>query len=232
MERGRAQLSPLKPVSRVTKGAGDASNPHAPVVHRGPETHSLVGRYYDPTTGQFLSVDPLVDETGEAYVYTGDDPVNSTDPDGTRPRPPHPGPFGPFIEIQPIPNSVSSGGDTLTSIKVGARAEPYHPDWVAEVTVQVLRNGEPFWETTKPYHVGLDTIWFPIDLVTPPGDYTVTAEMEAFVGPPIEASPQEFSVTEGKKNPSPVWTQIPSGPVLQPQAIGLDSWVSDTCPPQ
>lgn len=47
------------------------------------QTHeSLVGRYYDPATGQFISVDPLVDETGQPYAYTGDDPVNGTDPTG------------------------------------------------------------------------------------------------------------------------------------------------------
>ena len=39
-------------------------------------------RYYDPSTGQFLSVDPLVDETGQAYSYTGNDPVDETDPSG------------------------------------------------------------------------------------------------------------------------------------------------------
>jgi hypothetical protein len=44
--------------------------------------HVVVGRYYDPATGQFLSVDPMVDETLEAYVYAGDDPVDSTDPIG------------------------------------------------------------------------------------------------------------------------------------------------------
>jgi hypothetical protein len=43
---------------------------------------SLVGRYYDPGTGQFISVDPLVNETGQPYAYTGDDPVNGTDPLG------------------------------------------------------------------------------------------------------------------------------------------------------
>ena len=32
--------------------------------------------------GQFLTVDPLVDATGQAYAYTGDDPVNETDPSG------------------------------------------------------------------------------------------------------------------------------------------------------
>jgi hypothetical protein len=41
-----------------------------------------VGRYYDPTTGQFLTVDPMVEETGQPYAYTGDDPVNETDPLG------------------------------------------------------------------------------------------------------------------------------------------------------
>ena len=41
-----------------------------------------VGRYYDPTTGQFITVDPLVDETGAPYSYTGDDPVDATDPLG------------------------------------------------------------------------------------------------------------------------------------------------------
>ena len=44
----------------------------------------LIGRYYDPGTGQFLNVDPLVDETGQPYAYTGDDPVNGVDPSGLR----------------------------------------------------------------------------------------------------------------------------------------------------
>ena len=42
-------------------------------------------RYYDPGTGQFLSVDPLVDATGQPYAYTGDDPVNGVDPNGLSP---------------------------------------------------------------------------------------------------------------------------------------------------
>ncbi|MFZ0665912.1 MAG: RHS repeat-associated core domain-containing protein [Acidimicrobiales bacterium] len=42
----------------------------------------LVNRYYDPSTGQFLSVDPLVNQTGQPFSYAGDDPVNETDPDG------------------------------------------------------------------------------------------------------------------------------------------------------
>ena len=42
----------------------------------------LVNRYYDPSTGQFLSVDPDVSETGEPYSYADGDPVNGTDPLG------------------------------------------------------------------------------------------------------------------------------------------------------
>ena len=42
----------------------------------------LIGRYYDPTTDQFLSVDPLVAFTGQPYAFTGDDPLNVTDPLG------------------------------------------------------------------------------------------------------------------------------------------------------
>ncbi len=43
----------------------------------------FVNRYYDPTSGQFTSVDPLVIVTGQAYSYTGGDPVNLLDPLGT-----------------------------------------------------------------------------------------------------------------------------------------------------
>ena len=43
---------------------------------------SLVGRYYDPNTDQFLSIDPEVAETGQPYAFTGDDPLNVTDPLG------------------------------------------------------------------------------------------------------------------------------------------------------
>jgi hypothetical protein len=44
-----------------------------------------VDRYYDPATDQFLSVDPDVAETGQPYAFTGDDPLNATDPMGLNP---------------------------------------------------------------------------------------------------------------------------------------------------
>jgi RHS repeat-associated protein len=39
-------------------------------------------RYYDPGTGQFISVDPLIDQTGAPYSYAGQDPINGFDLDG------------------------------------------------------------------------------------------------------------------------------------------------------
>jgi RHS repeat-associated protein len=42
----------------------------------------LINRYYDPSTSQFLSIDPDVAETGQPYAYTADDPLNATDPMG------------------------------------------------------------------------------------------------------------------------------------------------------
>jgi RHS repeat-associated protein len=45
----------------------------------------LVHRYYDPTTEQFLNVDPLVGVTGTPYAYSANDPVNGSDPTGELP---------------------------------------------------------------------------------------------------------------------------------------------------
>ena len=42
----------------------------------------LIHRYYDPTTGQFLQVDPLVAQTDQPFSYANDDPVNGSDPSG------------------------------------------------------------------------------------------------------------------------------------------------------
>jgi len=41
-----------------------------------------VGRYYDPTTGQFISVDADVDITHQPYAYAGGDPIDNSDPTG------------------------------------------------------------------------------------------------------------------------------------------------------
>jgi RHS repeat-associated protein len=42
----------------------------------------LVNRYYDPSTDQFLSIDPKVAQTDQPYAFTNDNPLNATDPLG------------------------------------------------------------------------------------------------------------------------------------------------------
>jgi len=42
----------------------------------------LRARYYDPTTGQFLSRDPLLVFTRASYGFTADNPTNRSDPTG------------------------------------------------------------------------------------------------------------------------------------------------------
>lgn len=42
----------------------------------------LFNRYYDPTTGQFISVDPAIDVSGNRYGYVDGEPLSRTDPLG------------------------------------------------------------------------------------------------------------------------------------------------------
>ena len=42
----------------------------------------FINRYYDPSTGNFFTVDPDVTETGQAYTYANDNPVSNIDPSG------------------------------------------------------------------------------------------------------------------------------------------------------
>ena len=56
--------------------------PHGPTVMNPRVRGYSVRRYYDPQTGQFVSVDPAVDQTEAPYAYAEGDPVDSIDPTG------------------------------------------------------------------------------------------------------------------------------------------------------
>ena len=68
--------------SSIRPGSSEPSRrcPCSPRGHR--RGLSTVNRYYDPQTGQFLSVDPMVSQTLEPYQYVKDNPVGEVDPSG------------------------------------------------------------------------------------------------------------------------------------------------------
>ena len=96
---------------------------------RGPppraEFRSLVHRYYDPTTSQFLSVDPLADETGSPYAFASGDPVNGGDPSGEATQ------------------ECSSGSSTRTFVCEPSNAVSGFPGgWVYKPVVAMASNGD------------------------------------------------------------------------------------------
>jgi RHS repeat-associated protein len=113
------------------QGDPRVSDPHRPRTPRRCRGHPRstghpdgsglsVNRYYDPATGQFLSVDPLVDETDQAYGYTGGDPVINSDPSGRDLNPENDlGPLGADEEAitvrDPIETVVKGIGSDVTN---------------------------------------------------------------------------------------------------------------------
>ena len=59
-------------------------NDHTPLLERSRTPDRSINRYYDPTTDQFISVDPAVVQTNQAFAFVNDNPLNATDPLGLK----------------------------------------------------------------------------------------------------------------------------------------------------
>lgn len=76
------------PYGALSASTGTATSP---IGYAGQYTDAETGlqydqaRYYDPGTGQFLTVDPLASKTGEPYAYANANPTNASDPTGLSP---------------------------------------------------------------------------------------------------------------------------------------------------
>jgi RHS repeat-associated protein len=77
-----ARFSPNVSPGTQVQGCSPSSRHVSYDLHRSLAVERSVGRYYDPQTGQFLSVGPAVDNTGQPYSYANDDPINENDPLG------------------------------------------------------------------------------------------------------------------------------------------------------
>jgi len=67
-------LADRTPISLVIDTDYECSRPRA--------VTSVINRYYDPTTDEFLLIDPEVAQTDQPYEFTNDDPLNTEDPLG------------------------------------------------------------------------------------------------------------------------------------------------------
>ncbi len=109
------------PYGAVEEHTGSASTPLGLNGQYRNESTGLIylrARTYDPTTAQFLSVDPIVLETGEPYSYAGDDPINQSDPSG-------------LLVVLGPPTSVITTEWTAIRPLIGIRYLPHLiPPWV------------------------------------------------------------------------------------------------------
>ena len=72
---GRVTATTGNPAATRLRYAGQYTDPETGYQY-------LRARYYDPATGQFTSVDPIVAATRDRYEYVGSSPTNATDPSG------------------------------------------------------------------------------------------------------------------------------------------------------
>jgi hypothetical protein len=68
----------------------------------------LNNRYHDPTLGRFISVDPLVSQTHDAYGYGHNNPTSYSDPSGLEPHL-----AGPAGRLEDASAAGAGGGHTL-----------------------------------------------------------------------------------------------------------------------
>ncbi|HEX4115159.1 MAG TPA: RHS repeat-associated core domain-containing protein [Solirubrobacteraceae bacterium] len=126
------------PYGAVEEHIGTATTPFG---YDGQYTNSDTGliylraRNYDPATGQFLSVDPLVSATHEPYVYAGDDPLTYRDRSGLG--------IEEIFEPSPIPCPWCQAAQGVAEAIEGAYHEAQHGgEWV-ESHIGTEELGEP-----------------------------------------------------------------------------------------
>ena len=105
----------------------------------------LRARDYDPATGQFLTVDPAVDQTRQPYAYTGNNPLTRTDPTGLDAMSDAIGRGAMALILGPgslrVMDELNAGTDLWSSINMG-----YNPVYAAIERYDSFRaSGNDWW---------------------------------------------------------------------------------------
>jgi hypothetical protein len=104
---------------------------------------NLRARTYNPATGQFLTRDPLEQQTGQAYLYAGGDPVNGSDPSGACYIPnTHRDAALPGVQPDDQNCAISTVDDALSRILSTSKSPIYYPTEADKTCLyqQILRD--------------------------------------------------------------------------------------------
>ena len=111
----------------------------------------LRNRYYDPTTTQFLTIDPLVTQTGETYGYGTDSPIIHSDPSGL--------------------------DDTLGALCASQGQMPSSSGRGCQDAATTGNSGASPWQATAPTHVSPPGCHKSYDLEDPPTNASATIDV-------------------------------------------------------
>jgi RHS repeat-associated protein len=115
--------------------AGQYTDPNNGLVY-------MRARWYDPATGQFLSVDPLEAQTGATYNYADDNPSDNADPSGLCSV--NPGSW--LDDINPF-SSQNCAYQAVTAVLGGISVSPSELSAIAAglaVAATLIPGGQPF----------------------------------------------------------------------------------------
>lgn len=169
---------------------------------RGSAREVCVARWYDPVTGQFLSVDPEFNATLDAYGYADENPLDGTDPSG--------------LASTTTTKKTATGTTTTTKIttKTGTTTATTIKTATGTTTITMTT-------TTKGLETTVITV-VPVQKTTttktPTGTTTTTtAPPSRPTAPPASVTP---TPTSGTTVPSQPTTNTTSGFAAQSQSLG------------
>jgi RHS repeat-associated protein len=208
----------------LKRSTGSVSNPFQ---YAGQYTDSESGlqylraRYYDPSTQQFLTVDPLVGATGQPYSYAGGDALNAMDPTGLA--------CAGFVPVPFTGDSWSSCKDHVGAAAYGAisgvlnsAAEPvYSGASAADTNCLAQQAAAAGTGGAIPYY---DAVLYMGQLLSLVGGAGEAETGLAFVEDGASSVPNDFVVVRGGISDVPPAGQVFSGaagPTLEDAASGV-----------